>query len=478
MLKNEAKTKIIATIGPASNSPKVIEQLIKKGVDVFRLNFSHGSHSEHQKTINLIRFASKKIDQPVAILADLQGPKIRTGKTENNQSIPLKKNQDVTITMDNTICTDKVISIDYKKLSDEIDVGASILINDGSIKLIVQKIDKTKKEIQCKVLSSGKYSSRKGVNLPNVNLSVPALTSKDRKDLNFIIDQDINYIALSFVREAKDLSPLNNIIKKKKLSTKVIAKIEKPEAIENFMEILENCNGIMVARGDLGVETSVYEVPALQKELIEVANQQGKQVIVATQMLESMISSEVPTRAEASDVANAIFDNSDAVMLSGETAVGINPVNAVDTMNLIAVESESSPLCNNDFITLDLKNRSITHSICEAAEWASRDNGGMPVIVFTTSGDTALYLSKIRNQSPIFAFTPDKNITNALAMAWNTRSFLLEEKKLFIDMVSSAENTLLKKKLIRKGQPLVIISGDGPFKGSTNNLRIKFAGEE
>lgn len=478
MLKNEAKTKIIATIGPASNSAKTIEQLIIKGVDVFRLNFSHGAHDEHLNVIVNIRKASAKLKQPVAILADLQGPKIRTGKTENNIKIKLKKGQKVSLTTENIICTDKIISIDYKKLINEIENGATILINDGAIKLKVISLDKTKSLINCKVLTTGTYSSRKGINLPNVKLSIPALTAKDKKDLNFIIKQDINYIALSFVRDAKDLIPLQKIINKNNPTIKIISKIEKPEAVNNFEAILDNSDGIMVARGDLGVETSVYEVPTLQKELIKIANSRCKQVIVATQMLESMINSEVPTRAEASDVANAIFDNSDAVMLSGETAVGINPINAVDTMNLIACETESSDLFNDDFISLHLKERTVTHSICEAAEWASRDNGGMPVIVFTVSGSTALYLSKIRNQSPIYAFTPDKNVANSLALAWNTRSFILPIEKDFNLMLKKAESILLKGRYLKKNSPYVIISGKSAIKGATNNLRIKYTGEE
>lgn len=476
MIKNEAKTKIIATIGPASNTLNIIEKLIVKGVDVFRLNFSHGTHEEHLNVINIIRKASKKYNQPIAILADLQGPKIRTGKTENNQKIKLNKGSKVSLTTKSILCTNEIISVDYKKLINEIEINATILINDGAIKLKATSIDKAKCLINCTVLTSGEYSSRKGVNLPNVKLSIPALTTKDRKDLNFIINQDINYIALSFVRDAKDLAPLNTLIKKTNKSIKTIAKIEKPEAINNFETILDNCDGIMVARGDLGVETSIFEVPTIQKELIAIANSKGKQVIVATQMLESMINSEVPTRAEASDVANAIYDNSDAVMLSGETAVGINPVNAVDTMNMIAWETEKSNLFNDDFISLNLNERTVTHSICEAAEWASRDNGGMSVMVFTASGNTALYLSKIRNQSPIYAFTPDINVANTLALAWNTKAFFLDKEKDFNVMLQKAEEKLIKGKLLKKGSPYIIISGKSAIKGATNNLRIKFAG--
>jgi pyruvate kinase len=477
-MKKSKKTKIVATIGPASSSRAVLEKLIREGADTFRLNFSHGTHDQHLKSIKAIRAVSKKLDRPVAILGDLQGPKIRTGKTEGDAYVTLKKGRTVTITTKSIVCTETELCIDYKRLPKEVEVGQKILLNDGAIHLKVTAVDPKKGLITCKVLQTGEYSSRKGVNLPNVKLSTPALTPKDKKDLAFILDQDINYVALSFVRHPQDLKPLNAMIKKSGKAVRVIAKIEKPEALDCLEEILENCEGIMVARGDLGVETSLYKVPVIQKKIIKIANDKGKQVIVATQMLESMIHNASPTRAETSDVANAIFDDTDAIMMSGETAVGAYPAIAVRTMTLIAQESEKSHYLQKDFVDLQLKERHPPHAICEAAEWASRDLGGVPVIAFSYSGATGFYLSKIRNQSPIYMFTPFTDVANMLALAWNVTPFLLDERKTFHDFISAAESILTKRRLVKKGDLVVVVSGTVPFKGATNNLIVKNVGQQ
>jgi pyruvate kinase len=465
------KTKIICTIGPASHKRIIIEKQIKAGTNTFRLNFSHSTHEKHKEAILNIRKTAEKLETHVAILADLQGPKIRTGKTEFDQMITLKKGKKILITPAKTLCTDKIIYINYKSLLKEIRKGQYILINDGAVKLRINNINE--KNAECYICNTGEYSSHKGVNFPNIDLKTPSLTLKDKKDLKFILNQDIDYIALSFVRRPKDLDYLVRAVKISGKSMKIIAKIEKPEASHSLPQILNKCDGIMVARGDLGIEMSPYKVPILQKRFIETANNMGKIVIVATQMLESMITNPIPTRAESTDVANAILDNTDAVMLSAESAIGAYPVKSVDTLTKIALETEKSRYYKISAADLQLKSCYAPHAVCEAAERASRDLNNAPVLVFTVSGDTALYLSKIRNHSPIFAFTPNYNVANTLSLAWNIFSFILPIKKNPHELFLSAELILYKKKLVKKNQQIIIICGTMPVKGATNLLRLK-----
>jgi pyruvate kinase len=474
----EKKAKIVATLGPASQAPATIAKLIQSGANVFRLNFSHGTHEQHAITIKNIRAISKKLGHSVAILADLQGPKIRTGETENNAAVTLLKGTLVTVTDKKVLCTDSIISVSYKNLASEVAVGQGISINDGTIKLSIEKVDKKTGNITCKVLNTGIYSSHKGVNFPDVNLTIQSLTPKDRRDLDFICLHDINFVALSFVRSEKDLKVLNAILKKNNPSLKVIAKIEKPQALTCLDAILDNCDGIMVARGDLGVETSPYEVPVLQKRFILAANQKGKFVIVATQMLESMTENPIPTRAEATDVANAIFDGTDAVMLSAETASGAYPVEAVQTMSCIIAHAENSEFGNHAYYDLNTRPGYAPHSICEAAERASRDLGYIPVCIFTMTGETATYMAKIRNQSPIFAFSPDSNTAAMLSLAWNVKSFVLPIEKELPHLISKAEKILLKHGAVTKESQLALVIGSSPVSGATSVLRIKTVGKE
>lgn len=471
MKKIIKKTKIICTVGPASHTQVIIEKMIKAGANTFRLNFSHGTYKFHEKAVKTIRKTADKLKTHVAILADLQGPKIRTGSTEFDQMVLLKRGKKVLITPNKTICTDEIIYINYKPLLKEIKKGQFILINDGAVKLRIDNIFKDNAE--CYICNSGEYSSHKGVNFPNIDLNVPSLTSKDKKDLEFILKLDINYIALSFVRQPADLKPLINAVKKSGTQVKIIAKIEKPEALLSLDGILKNCDGIMVARGDLGIEVSPYKVPVLQKDFIETANNMGKLVIVATQMLESMITNPIPTRAESTDVANAILDNTDAVMLSGESAIGAYPVKAVETLTKIAFETETSSYYKTSGNDLHLTPGYAPYAVCEAAERASRDLNNAPVIVFTVSGDTALYLAKIRNQSPIYAFTPDKNVSDMLSMAWNVTPFIVPIKKDMHELFLSAETVLIQNKLVKKNEQIIIICGTLPVKGATNLLRFK-----
>jgi pyruvate kinase len=456
----------------------MVEKLITAGVDMFRLNFSHGTHAEQGQAIRTIRQACRKLDRHVAILADLQGPKIRTGKTPDNRTITLASDSRVILTSRPSACTEESIYVKYRRLAQELTPGQHVLINDGAIRLEVLSVDVAAARVETRVLNTGTYSSHKGVNFPHAALSVPALTAKDKKDLSFILGQDINYIALSFVRRANDLRQLNRRIRSSGRHMKAIAKIEKPEALEHLEEILEECDGLMVARGDLGVETSPYRVPILQKDFIAAANRRGKLVIVATQMLESMTQQPMPTRAESTDVANAVLDGTDALMLSGETAVGAYPVETVTTMARIASETENSPYYRSEFVDLSIRQRHPPHAVCEAAERASRDLGGAPVLVFTYSGDTAFYLSKIRNASPIYAFTPSPRVADALSLAWNLRPFAIPVAQNAVSMIRSGERLLQKRRIVKKGDLVVVVSGTTPVRGATNVLRIKRIGEE
>ncbi len=472
------KAKIIATIGPASRSQEVIEGLMESGANVFRLNFSHGTHDDHAKAIGFIQAAAKKTNTTPGILADLQGPKIRTGRTRGDRTVILKENAKVTLTTKKTLCTDSIIYIDYPGVLNDIYIGEQILVNDGAIALRVDSIQKAAKRAVCTVLTTGSYSSHKGVNFPNAKLHVPSFTEKDKNDLAFVLKHDIQFVALSFVRKKSDVIPLVSIIKKSGKQVKIIAKIEKPEAEKNLEELLDVCDGIMVARGDLGIETSPYVVPLLQKHMIAQANKRGKIVIVATQMLESMIEHALPTRAESTDVANAIIDGADALMLSGETAVGNYPIRSVDTMAKIAALTEKSGYFSKTIIDLNLRPRMASHAMCEAAAWASRELNNSPVLVFTFSGDTAFYLSKIRNQSQIFAFSPSPQVVSQLSLAWNTRAFILPFNDNLLELQQQAEAILLKMRLVRKGEQVIVISGTTPVKGATNFVRVKRVGEE
>jgi|BioPla2DNA2_1021312.scaffolds.fasta_scaffold39465_2 pyruvate kinase len=471
------KTKIIATIGPSSSSPSVIAELISKGVDIFRLNFSHGTHQILLQAIKDIRQQQTFLNKEIGILADLQGPKIRTGRTIDDKPVTIQKGAIVRLTSEKIISSADTISIDYPGLAKEVDTGQLIMINDGAIRLKVDRISNIG-ELFCTVISGGSYSSRKGVNLPDVDLATPSLTEKDRADLDFILEQDVQFIALSFVRKAADLEELKSIVSSRKKDIKIIAKIEKPEAARKADEILAACDGIMVARGDLGVETDPSVVPILQKKLIESADKAGKVVIVATQMLESMINNPLPTRAEASDVANAILDRTDAIMLSGETAVGAYPVRAVEMMVEIAQKAESSDYMPRDLVDLSRIGIHPPRAICDAAILASRDMGKIPICIFTISGDTALYISKKRSLSPLFVFCPDPQVVKILSLGWNLNPFYLPFSTEISSLISGAEQLLLEKGHVKKGNLIVLVSGTTPVKGETNSLRIKRVGDE
>jgi len=480
------KTKIIATVGPSVQHPRKILSLLKNGVNVFRLNFSHGDHAAHRRSVSIIRESSEKLGITVGILADLQGPKIRTGNTYHDLPVKLKTGAHV-ILLSGTgtvsgYCTESQITISYPTLAQEIRPRQIIVINDGAILLEVTRIEQKKEKqkfgkIHCIVLSGGVYASKKGVNLPNVRLRIPSMTNKDLADLKFILTLDIQYIALSFVRNASDIIALRKLTKKKRPDIKLIAKIEKPEAAGAIDDILQAADGIMAARGDLGVEAPPNEIPILQKNIIRRAEVFRKPVIVATQMLESMITNALPTRAETTDVANAIFDGADAVMLSGETAVGAHPEKAVKMMSEIAVSAERSIYIRNNLMrsrigSTDIEREAVI-AVCESAAWASAELSDIPICVFTLSGDTVIILSKMRTTAPIFAFSPDIRVVNLLSLAYNVRAFHIIFKQHIADLAEEAEKILIKNKYISRGSRIILIFGTSPVRGAANIMQIK-----
>ena len=401
------KTKIVATVGPATNSKEMLIELVKAGVDVFRLNFSHGTHEGHMKVIQAIREINQEMDTHVCILQDLQGPKIRTNKVEDDE-IFVEPGQMLVITSEDIVGTSEKISTSYQSLPSDVASGDTILIDDGKIELLVEGADG--QEVQTRVIHGGSIKSRKGINLPDSNVSAPSLTEKDETDLYFGLEQDVDWIALSFVRRAEDIHSLRKIIESKGKDIKIIAKIEKPEAIKNIDEIIEATDGLMVARGDLGVEIPMEEVPLAQKMLVQKCNAVAKPVIIATQMMESMIENPRPTRAETNDVANAVMDGADAIMLSAETASGKFPIQTVKSMvrTILAIEERSDVVYNKLLqIPADsptFNNDSLVRTACQL----SRQIKAKAIVGMTKSGYTGFRLSCHRPQANIFIFTANK----------------------------------------------------------------------
>ena len=470
------KTKIVATIGPASSSPKIIDELLLAGANVFRLNFSHGTQEEHRAVISDIRGAALRLDLPVAILLDLRGPKIRTGLLEKG-SIELKPGQMITITTEEIKGNERVISTTYKELPKDVKPGDRILIDDGLMEVKVKAVSGN--NVDCEVVYGGILKESKGMNLPGVNVSAPSLSKKDMGDLDFGISQGVDYIALSFVRKSADVVELKNYLKKNGVDIPVIAKIEKPEALTNLEAILEESDGIMVARGDLGVELSPEEVPIAQKKMIAMANAAGKSVITATQMLESMITNPRPTRAEASDVANAVFDGTDALMLSGETAVGKYPVKAVEMMAKIAVEAEGPALKQQ----LVRRKKEMPSSFSQAVAFASYAAAGelhaKAVVVFSQTGSTAKLVSKLRPSTPIVAFTPLEETKRRLSLVWGVQPFCIEFGGHTDEMICRGEAALLNNGLAELGDTIVVVSGTKVgMRGATNMMKIDMIGNE
>ena len=472
----KTKTKIIATIGPASNDRKTLERMIRAGVNVARLNFSHGTYEQHGQVIKLIRSLSRALNRPVGILLDLQGPKVRTGKLEQGTPVELVKNDIFEITTRRVAGTREKVSTTYKNLPHAVAAGDKILVDDGLIELKVLEIsDET---VTCKVRVGGILKENKGINLPGVQVSAPSLTEKDKKDLRFGIQNEVDYVALSFVRQAEDLADIKAIIKRMGSDIPVVAKIEKPEAVDSIDAILAATDAVMVARGDLGVEMQHEKVPTIQKMIIQKAIAANKPVITATQMLESMIQSPIPTRAEASDVANAIMDGTDAVMLSGETATGKYPVETVKMMSKIASQVESS-----EFLRTNIKYKKdpeniVTQAVAQSAVEMISDVGARAIIAFSVSGATSKYISKHRPSRRVYAFTPQLKIYNRLALVWGIAPTLVSSHQNTQKLMDAAEHLLVDKGVLKKGDLVVIIVGLALKSGSTNMLKVHQVGME
>jgi pyruvate kinase len=466
----DRRTKIVVTLGPATSDKKIIERLIKARVNVIRLNFSHGTHEEHAARIPLLREAAEKYQHPLTLLQDLQGPKIRTEQIKNG-AVTLKQGQTFTLTVDSEMGDENRVSVDFSDLPNSVRPGGRILLDDGNLELVVVGVDE--KSVETKVVLGGVLKPNKGVNLPGANLNIPAFTSKDEEDLTFGLENGIDAIAMSFVRKASDVSQLRQAVARlapHRKDVKIIAKLERPEALLNLEAILDASDGVMVARGDLGVEMSPEVVPLAQKRIIEAANQKAKVVITATQMLESMINNPRPTRAEASDVANAIFDGTDAVMLSGETAVGKYPVQAVEMMDAIIRQAESQlhkwGHWEGRLAELNIcpdKDGEPHHddalSITRAARELAHDRNVAAIAVFTQTGRTAQFMSKARPGIPILAFTPVENTYRQMPMLWGVIPYLVPFADTLEAMLKDVEAAMVTATPLRPGQQVVLISG-------------------
>jgi pyruvate kinase len=466
------KTKIVCTIGPASRSKKRITELIRAGMNVARINLSHGTEEEHSKEIDIIRKASKDLKTPVAILLDLQGPKIRVGELDGY--VFLKRGKEFVITTRAVRGNDRVVSTSYKELPKDVRPGNYILLDDGIIRLKVKKIEG--KDVICQVVDGGILKAHKGINLPGINVSSRSITKKDIKDLHFGMQMGVDYIGVSFVRRAEDLLDVKRLISKGGKNIPLIAKLEKPEALHDLEGILKVTDGVMVARGDLGVEMSLEEVPAAQKEIILKANRCRIPVIVATQMLESMTDSPRPTRAEVSDVANAIFDGTDAVMLSGETAIGKYPVETTKMMSAIVSSAEKNIREDRTRLRRNTEERGIlSHpdAVCDAAFHAALEIKARAIIAFTQSGLTTLLMSKYRPNIPIIGYTPYDQVQNRMSLYWGVMPKIMRLIEGTDELINEVEKSLIADKLAKKGDSLIIILGSPIYsRGTTNLMKI------
>ncbi len=459
------RTKIVCTIGPATSNEERLEQLMRAGMNVARLNFSHGTQQEHAVVIKRVRTISARLGYTIAILQDLQGPKIRTGPLQDKKPITLADNAQVTITTRVVLGTPEIISTTYEQLPQDVKPGDHILLDDGLLELRV--LDKDETDVRCLVVHGGELGEHKGINLPGVAVSAPALTEKDRDDLRFGVMHDVDYVALSFVRKPEDILEAKQYIrelqlehndehKKNLLPIPLIAKLEKPEAVARLDDILEVTDGVMIARGDLGVEMPPEKVPLIQKHIIARCNELGLPVITATQMLESMVTNPRPTRAEVNDVSNAVLDRTDLVMLSAETATGAYPIEAVQMMVRIVLETEAGnrtaqqPKCQR--LT---QARAVSHAARALAEEASVK----AIVVFTRSGNSAHLISKDRPRVPILAYTPSERVRRQLALWWGVWPHCLEMRDTTEELIDVVEKRLLEDKLIQQGEYVVIMGG-------------------
>lgn len=466
------RTKIVATLGPASSKKEVLLSMIKAGVDVCRLNFSHGSQADHQKVIDIIRDINKKYKTNVGILADLQGPKIRIGLVKDG-GINLVSGNKIEITTKEMIGDDKQIYITYQSFPSDVRSGEIILLDDGKIQMRVLSTN-NKDTVQCEVIYGGVLTSRKGVNLPNTKVSIPSLTEEDLANLEFALKNNVEWIGLSFVRSVDDIIELKRIIARSDNTARVIAKIEKPEAIENIDEIIEATDGVMVARGDLGVELPMEQVPLLQKMIARKCRAASKPVIVATQMLESMITSPRPTRAEVNDVANSVLDGADAVMLSGETSVGEYPLIVIETMHKIVrnIEENDYPF-NSTKVLNDSSPTYMGDAVCGSAVFLAEKTHAVGIISMTSSGYTAFEISSYRPKAATFIFTSNRKLLNTLSLLWGVRGFYYDKFESTDKTIRDVNQVLKSEKLVEPGN-VVINTAAIPIekKGKTNMIKV------
>ena len=472
MRHERSHTKVIATIGPATRNKEILEKLIHEGVDVFRINLSHDTHQEHLKTIRYLNELNEELESSVAILGDLQGPKLRVGDMENDQVL-LDDGQSFSFVSTPCTGTTEKAYLSYEKLAADVTIGERILVDDGKLVFEVTGSNKTD-AVTCKVLAGGTLSSKKGVNLPHTKVSQPSLTEKDIRDAKFLLDHQVDWIALSFVRKEQDILDLRKIIDAHPGNAMIVAKIEKPEALEEIDGIISASDAVMVARGDLGVEVDFHKVPLIQKDIIKKCHRKSKPVIVATQMMESMISNPTPTRAEANDVANAVLDGADTVMLSGETSVGKYPVETVRNMQLIIDSTETEEyIYNKGHVSPPSAKNFLADSICLSAVQLAKQVNAAAIVSLTHSGFTAIRISSHRPKAPIFTFTMNRDLINDLSLVWGVRAYYFGECSNINDYVVYTEEFLVSQNLLKKGD-LVVHVGSIPIleRGKTNMLKL------
>jgi pyruvate kinase len=474
------RTKIVATLGPATDSPEGVKQLAQAGVSVFRLNMSHGNANEQAPRIQMIRDVAAEINRPLAILADLQGPKLRTGYLKDNQPILLEDYAIVEFTSRTRESEPGIVATKYGELIAVLEPGALILLDDGKIRLeVLEKINP--ETLKCQVVQGGILEARKGINIPGTTLPIPSLTEKDKEDVAAAVAAKVDYIALSFVQRAQDIVELREYVQSLGYTCPpVIAKIEKPQALKDIDNIIQETDALMVARGDLGVELRPEEVPVAQKKLVAKANLAAKPVIIATQMLESMIHSVQPSRSDVSDIANAVFDGADALMLSGETSVGSHPIETVAMMGRIISEAEKSIFSN----TVDrqpeeskIVSPNFYHAIAQTASYASRKANVKALVVFSSSGSMAQRISKLKPSRPIIALTPKFEVANRMCLLWGVIPVVIPPSDHTDVMLENGEKAIFEKHLLEKGESVVFCAGNTQMKGATNMLKIYHLGE-
>lgn len=469
------KTKIVCTMGPSTDKDDVLRQLMLEGMNVARCNFSHGSYEEHKKRMDRIKKFRKELGLPVAILLDTKGPEVRL-KSFKDGKVVLEEGQLFTLTADEVEGTKEKVSVTYSRLYEDLEEGMKVLIDDGLIEMKVEKVDRN--SIICRVINGGTISNNKGVNVPEVDLSMPYISDKDREDILFGISQDVDFIAASFVQKKEDILQLRKLLEKNGgEEIKIISKIENAQGVANIDDIIEVSDGIMVARGDMGVEIPYEEVPVIQKKIIKKAYRAGKQVITATQMLESMIKNPRPTRAETTDIANAVYDGTSAIMLSGETAAGAYPVEALKTMVRIAERTEEDVDYRKRFFEYDRKvNPDITDAICHATCTTAHDLNAKAIVTVTKSGRSGRMISRYRPECDIISCATTEKVCRQLALSWGVTPILIKEEKEVFDLFDKAIQAAIKADLLKKGDLTVITSGVPiGISGTTNMIKVQIA---